>query len=181
VDLELNRLIKEAKNGNQEAFSTLVTKYKGHVFRHAYAVLNNHQDAEDVAQEAFVKAFLSLKKLDNEFAFVSWLTRIVSNLCYDKLKKSKNIKMIDSDEEKQEHLLNNRSTRDPADLRLIIREAMQTLTAEHRTVLVLRDIQGYSYEEIADIVNIPLGTVKSRINSARAALKKELSRGDENG
>ncbi len=108
MDLELNRLIKEAKSGNQEAFSTLVTKYKGHVFRHAYAVLNNRQDAEDVAQEAFVKAFLSLKKLDNEFAFVSWLTRIVSNLCYDKLKKAKNIQIVDTDDEKQEHLLKGR-------------------------------------------------------------------------
>ncbi len=75
-----------------EAFSTLVSKYKGQVFRHAFSIVNDRMEAEDIAQEAFVKAYSSLSKLDNDFAFVSWLTRIVTNICYDKLKKRKKYK-----------------------------------------------------------------------------------------
>jgi RNA polymerase sigma-70 factor (ECF subfamily) len=180
VDQELTKLIKEARGGDEEAFSTLVSKYKGQVFRHAYAMMNDRQEAEDVAQEAFIKAFYSLNKLDNDFAFVSWLTRIVSNLCYDKLKKIQKKKTVQLENLEQNSLHHSTSPIDRSHTKLVIQEAMKKLSTEHRTALVLRDVQGYSYEEISEILKIPIGTVKSRINAARGTMKKELSRGDEN-
>jgi len=179
VDHELTLLIKEARGGSEEAFSALVSKYKGKVFRHAYAMMNDRGEAEDVAQDAFVKAFYSLHKLDNDFAFVSWLTRIVSNLCYDRLKKKQKSKHVQMENLEQNSLRHSSSPIDRTNTKLIIQEAMKKLSVEHRSALVLRDVQGYSYEEISEILNIPLGTVKSRINTARGILKKELSRGDE--
>ncbi|WP_141432123.1 RNA polymerase sigma factor [Bacillus sp. 03113] len=180
LEQELTHLIQEARGGNQEAFTALVSRYKGTIFRQAYAMINDRSEAEDIAQEAFVKAYLSLAKLENDFAFVSWLTRIVTNLCYDKLKKLNKANIIRIDIEEQDSLLSKAALIDQMDLRLEIKEAMQQLSADHRIVLVLRDVQGYSYDEIADILKIPIGTVKSRIHKARMILKNELTRGDGN-
>lgn len=177
MDQELYQLIYKAKRGDRHAFDDLVRTYRGPVFRHAFAMVNDHMEAEDIAQEAFTKAFYSLHKLGNEYAFSSWLTRIVTNLCYDHLKKAKRQSVM----QPEDMPLGSDSPSEQADLKLAVQEAMQTLSAEHRAALVLRDIQGYSYDDIAGILKIPLGTVKSRINTARREMKKELSRGGENG
>ncbi|HET7577703.1 MAG TPA: sigma-70 family RNA polymerase sigma factor [Bacillales bacterium] len=172
MEQELYQLIYDARRGDRQAFAELVKQYKGTVFRHAYAMVNDRMEAEDIAQEAFVKAYYSLKKLKNEYAFSSWMTRIVTNLCYDSLKKSNRQTVMET----EEMPTSLQSPIAQTDLKLTIREAMQKLSAEHRAVLVLRDIQGFSYDEIADRLEIPLGTVKSRINTARRELKNELSR-----
>jgi RNA polymerase sigma factor (sigma-70 family) len=179
VDQELHQLIQQAKKGNEEAFAQLVTRFKGHVFRHAYAMVNDKMEAEDIAQEAFIKAYISLPKLENEYAFVSWLTKIVANLCYDRLKKIQKDMYHQTDTEDMELLSRGSSNIEQSQVRLTIQEALQMLSIEHKTVIVLRDIQGYSYDEIAKILHIPVGTVKSRISIARTALRRELSRGDE--
>ncbi|MFD3447469.1 RNA polymerase sigma factor [Microbacteriaceae bacterium 4G12] len=176
MDQELHQLISLAKKGNEEAFTQLVTRFKGDVFRHAYAMVHDRMEAEDIAQEAFFKAYVSLAKLENEYAFVSWLTRIVANLCYDRLKKIQ--KDLHHQTDSEEMLLETSSSIERSQQRLTIQEALQTLSVEHRTAIVLRDMQGYSYDEIAEILHIPVGTVKSRISIARTALRKELSRGD---
>ncbi|HET7657479.1 MAG TPA: RNA polymerase sigma factor [Bacillales bacterium] len=175
MDEELFQFIYKAKRGDRQAFAELVEKYKGAVFRHAYAMVNDRMEAEDIAQEAFTKAFYSLPKLGNEYAFSSWLTRIVSNLCYDHLKKWKNKKTVDV----EDYPFEANSSMEQTDLKLSISEAMQKLSEEHRAVIILRDIQGFSYDEMAEILNIPLGTVKSRINNARKELKRRLSGGEE--
>lgn len=176
---ELHQLILQAKKGNEEAFAQLVTRFKGHVFRHAYAMVNDKMEAEDIAQEAFLKAYISLSKLENEYAFVSWLTRIVANLCYDRLKKLQKEMQYQTEKEEQELFVSGSSNIERSQVRLTIQEALQTLSVEHKAAIVLRDIQGYSYDEIAEILHIPVGTVKSRISTARAALRRELSRGEE--
>ncbi|MDG0812691.1 sigma-70 family RNA polymerase sigma factor [Cohnella rhizosphaerae] len=89
MDEELHRLIRNAKQGDQEEFAALVRRFKDHVYRYAYGMLGDTMEAEDVAQEVFVKCYGSLSKLESEFAFVSWLNRIVFNLCADRLKKAK--------------------------------------------------------------------------------------------
>lgn len=179
MDEELYQIIYKAKRGDQNAFARLVNKYHGSVFRQAYAMVGDRMAAEDVTQDAFIKAFYSLGKLDNEYAFTSWLTRIVSNVCYDHLKKAKKKKVVSLEE--NENAGPSELTIERSQMRLNIREAMQTLSKDHREVIVLRDIQGYSYQEIADILQIPVGTVKSRISIARLELKKELTRGELNG
>jgi RNA polymerase sigma factor (sigma-70 family) len=179
VDEELYQIIYKAKRGNQQAFASLVKRYKGSVFRQAYAMVGDRGDAEDVAQDAFIKAYYSLGKLENEYAFTSWMGRIVSNACYDHLKKAKKKASVSLDE--NENAGQKEFTIEKSQMRLNIREAMQTLSQDHREAIVLRDIQGYSYQEIADILQIPVGTVKSRISNARLELKKELTRGESNG
>lgn len=176
VEQDLTQLIRQAKAGDTDAFAVLVAQFKGEVFRHAYAMTGDRMEAEDIAQEAFVKAWYALDKLEHAYAFASWMSKIVSHLCYDRLKKLRKKAVIQAEIE-EEPLRRATSNIDSANLRFDIRGAMEKLSPEHRAAIVLRDIQGYSYEEIADILNIPLGTVKSRINTARNILKKELSRG----
>jgi RNA polymerase sigma-70 factor (ECF subfamily) len=177
VDQELNQLIYKAKRGDQQAFAALVRKYQGSVFRQAYAMVGDRMEAEDIAQDAFVKAFYAIKKLDNEYAFTSWLSRIVSNACYDHLKKAsrrKNVPLLD-----HERKASRESPIERSQTRMTIRQALQKLSPDHREIIILRDVQGYTYNEIADILNIPVGTVKSRISIARTTLKEELTRGEE--
>lgn len=176
MENDLHTIIHAAKKGDQTAFRQLVSTYKGIVFRHAHALLNDRMEAEDVTQEAFVKVFYSLSKLENEYAFASWLTRMVTNLCYDKNKKLSKKKMILSDE------LSENTLRGPTPIentitRISLQDALARIPIDQRNVIVLREIQGYSYSEISDILQIPLGTVKSRISAARENLKKELQKG----
>lgn len=175
---ELTKLIRLAQTGNTKAFEQLVERYKGHVYRQALAMLHDRMEAEDVMQEAFVKAYFYLPKLGKEHAFVSWLTRIVMNLCYDKIKKMK--RSIPVDDTLIEDVFNDRrpsSGENRQIVRMSVADALQRLSFEHREAVVLRDIQGFSYQEIADSLGIPLGTVKSRISLARKELKKFLTEG----
>lgn len=171
MDQELYKIISYAKSGDKDAFALLVKKYKEKVFRFAFGMLSDRMEAEDVSQEAFIKAFYSLSKLENEYAFTSWLTRIVSNLCYDRIQKRRKENLISS-ELIETNISSNEMER--TDLNMTIQEAMKILSLEHREVVLLRDVEGYSYDEIAAMLNIPLGTVKSRINTARLLLRKEM-------
>ncbi|TCS81253.1 RNA polymerase sigma factor [Tepidibacillus fermentans] len=179
MDQELFQLISEAKEGKQDAFEQLITRYKGAVYRQAYAMLGDHMEAEDVTQEVFVKIYYSLSSLESAYAFTSWLTKITFNLCYDLIEKRK--KKVTVTSENLDQL--TRPNPPPSsrlierkDLQLTLQEAMQNLSLEHREVIVLRDIQGYSYDEIAKLLKVPSGTVKSRLYHARLALKNELSK-----
>jgi RNA polymerase sigma factor (sigma-70 family) len=145
------------------------------VYRYAVGMLNNRMDAEDVAQEAFVKAFYSISGLDNEFAFSSWMITIVSNLCKDRLKKR--VKEQAFRDEPNE-LTVDPNLSDPL-TKLSLEDCLSRLSIDHREVLLLHDVQGYRYEEIANMVDVPLGTVKSRLFAARMALRKELKKEDQ--
>lgn len=171
MEQELYQLIVEAKKGHKESFAKLVRRFQGDVYRHALGMLGDRMDAEDVVQEAFVKAFYSLSKLESEYAFSSWLTRIVSHLCYDRIQRKKRETAILRETAAVSSIP---AKTDDRELQLAIQEAMQKLTTEHREIIVLRDVQGYPYSEIAAILHIPLGTVKSRINTARLLLRQEL-------
>lgn len=173
MDQELYRLIGKAKDGDKDAFALLIKRYKDIVFRYAFGMLSDRMKAEDVAQEAFIKIFYSLSRLDNLYAFSSWLTRIVSNLCYDRIQKRKKDYTVPT-ERIETNISNNGMER--TDLHMTIEEALKTLSPEHREAVILRDVEGYTYDEIARMLNIPLGTVKSRINAARLMLRKELKK-----
>ncbi|NOU62733.1 sigma-70 family RNA polymerase sigma factor [Paenibacillus sp. LMG 31461] len=173
VDHELNDIIGKAMSGDKEAFALLVSRFKDSVFRYAYGMLGDRMEAEDVAQEAFIKAFYAISKLDNSYAFTSWLKRIISNLCYDRIQKQKKTSAV-SGELIEKQRSNNDIER--TDLHITIEEAMSKLSPEHREVIILKDVEGYSYDELAGMLHIPLGTVKSRINAARLLLRKEMLR-----
>ncbi|GIP37113.1 sigma-24 [Paenibacillus sp. J31TS4] len=170
MEQALERLIRRARQGDQEAFALLVGQYKDKVFRYAYGMLSDRMEAEDVAQEAFLKAYTSLAKLQQVYAFSSWLTQIASRLCYDRLQKRKREQPTDDDRLER---IGGSEKGDP-DLYLDIRQAMRALSPQHREAILLRDVEGYSYEEIAAMLEIPLGTVKSRIRNARLLLRQAI-------
>lgn len=174
MEQELYTLIQKAKRRDKEVFAQLVTRYKGVVFRQAYAMLNDRMEAEDVSQEAFMKVHASFSKLGSEYAFASWLTRIVSRLCYDRLqrKKQREEKVIwEGSKEQPFSPANHLDTMEHKQLQLSIEEALQKLSPEQKMVIILRDIQGLTYDEIADILQVPVGTIKSRLHTARLALR----------
>ncbi|WP_127531574.1 RNA polymerase sigma factor [Paenibacillus kobensis] len=173
MDEELHRIIRRAKRGDKEAYAQLVKDFKDPVYRYALGMLNDRMDAEDIAQEAFVKAYYSLPGLESEFAFSSWLFQIVSNLSKNRLKKR--MRERNYYEEAEESTMAEPS--DPSE-KLSIEQSLARLSPEHREVILLHDVQGYRYEEIAQVTNVPLGTVKSRLFAARTALRNDLRKGE---
>lgn len=187
----VKELVKKAQQNDLEAFEKLIITYKDRIYRLCYQLTNNHTDAQDLAQEVFIKAYTGLESFRNEADFGTWLHRIAINQCINFKKKEKRGKVISLDAPIQtqngEMLLEVAATEEnpeeiyeQVELKGTVREALNRLSAEHRSVLVLREFQGYSYDEIASIIGCSLGTVKSRINRARQSLK-EMIQGLERG
>lgn len=166
------QLIRAAKRGEGDAFSALVQSYKDRVFQTAYGILRHRLDAEDVAQEVFVKAFFSLPKLREEQAFGAWIVTITTRVALDILARRKRLESVWHDITQM--LDRNSRGPDPVHTRLVITEILDALSPEHRAALILREVQGFSYQEIADILDIPIGTVRSRLSTARAQMHRLL-------
>ncbi|MCX8130142.1 MAG: sigma-70 family RNA polymerase sigma factor [Clostridia bacterium] len=178
-------LLEKAKNGDLKAFELLIEGYQKKVYNIALRMIGNHDDANELAQEVFIRILKSIKNFKEESTFSTWVYRITTNICLDELRKRKNRKTVSIDEEMK--LEDGEVARQIEDikplpdiiaerneLKKIVTEAIQLLSEEHKLVIVMRDIQGFSYEEIAKVTKIPEGTVKSRINRARLALKEIL-------
>jgi len=172
-------LIKLVLSGNCDVFEEFVLEYEKKVYNIAYRTLGSKEDAEDVTQEAFLRAYTSLSGFKGDSRFSSWLFRIVSNLCLDKLRKKKapTVSLTAEDEDGEEAtldvpdeslspegLLEIKLTRDA------VQRGIMSLDENARQMLLLREIRGMSYEEIADTLGVELGTVKSRIFRARKKL-----------
>jgi len=164
-------LVRRAKRGEIDAFETIVRNYQDFVYRTAYGVTQHHSDAKDVAQETFVKVFLSIKNLKEERTFPTWIARITARTALDWIEKHRRIPQSNVE---LERLASNKNESQAADARIDLQRGMNALSPEHRMVLVLRDIQGFEYEDISNILEIPIGTVRSRIHNARLQLRREL-------
>lgn len=176
-ELSLTDHIKRAKQGDTASFAWLVNRHKSHIVSVAWGILQNREDAEEVAQDAFVKAYMSLRELTHEEAFYQWLVTIVTRLSINRKKAiaRRREEMTELSEQQGERRLAIASEEtDRIVTRETVRQALRGLTEEKRTVLILRDLQGFSYEEIAKILELPLGTIKSRIHAARNELKIRL-------
>lgn len=176
---ELAELIRQAMAGDKVSFGKLVFRYKQHIVNIAFGIIGNPHDAEEIAQEAFLKAYLSINKLTSATAFYRWLVRITINLSIDK--KKVNARQITGPIEEMSVFLDNAQHMPEAiveqkENQQLILNGLEQLTVEQRTVIVLRELQGFSYDEIAEILDIPLGTVKSRMNTARMHLREILSK-----
>lgn len=168
------------------AFEAVVERYGRHVYNFAYRMAGNDADAKDLAQEAFVRVFRAFRKIDPTAKLDSWLYRIVTNLFIDMLRRRPKVRVesLDAPISGPKGTDIVRDVADPApgperivlDARLdpTVQRALQGLTAELRAVVVLSDIEGYSYEEIGEMLNIPVGTVKSRLHRARRTLQERL-------
>lgn len=180
-------LVDRAKNGDSSAYGELVEKYSSFVYRTIYFDIKNHEDAEDIAQDVFIKAYGALNGFRYDSEFTTWLYRICKNAVYDYARKSSRNKTVsisdmtyDENDEKEAEIPDRSGQYEPEKQVLsnetvrLVREAIAELSEEHRNVIVLRDIEGYSYTEIADMLSLEEGTVKSRLSRARIALKKKL-------
>ncbi len=177
-------IIRRAQDGDKEAFHLLFDKYKNRVFAAAYSMLRSREDAEDVVQDAFVKAYFSLKKFRQDSSILTWLHRIVHNLCIDEKRKVARQgglhEELDESLEKEGAELPGSRADGPQDILLRrerakkIQVLLGRLRDEHRQVIMLREIDGLSYEEIAQALRISKGTVMSRLYYARRKLQEGL-------
>ena len=182
VFMDESQLIVAAQNGDLPAFNQLVLKYQSLAYNVAYRILGDPDLAADAGQDAFIKAYKALRSFHGG-SFKPWMLRIVTNTCYDYLRTSKRkpSNSLDDELEKGEY---NPRFHDPGEgpasylerkeLNQAIQRAISQLSDDHRTVITLVDIQGLSYEEAAETLNISLGTVKSRISRGRAKLRNIL-------
>jgi RNA polymerase sigma-70 factor (ECF subfamily) len=183
VDTDDGALVERVRGGDVAAFEPLVVKYRQRVYRLAYNVLRNQEDAWDVAQESFIKAYKALPSFRGQSAFYTWLFRIVMNVAHDKARQRGAAGRAFGTERVTEEEW-ERAMPDPgeepdtaaarAEQRSRITQALETLPEHHRAIIMLSDLEGLSYREIADVLNIPMGTVMSRLHNARKRLRAAL-------
>ena len=175
-------LVKKTISGDRQAYRELVEKYQQRIYSIAYGVLHNREDSLDVCQDVFIKAFRKLDKFRGDSSFYTWLYRIAINMAIDYRRKRKitvEVEFNDAlkpDEEIEKQLLktqaeNPSETLDRKEINKLVMEAIQTLPDEQKTVLILREIEGLSYDEIAETVGISIGTVMSRLHYGRKKLR----------
>jgi len=174
-------LLLRCRAGDTEAYEPIVRAYEGRLFGLALSLVRNAEDARDLVQDSFVRAFRSLDLYDPERPFVAWLMSVCRNLCIDFLRRRRYQRSLDGDEEENPpQITDPGAVTDQATLaaesRDLIRTALDRLDDDHREVIILKDIQELEYGEIAQILNIPQGTVASRVYYARRSLRAELER-----
>ncbi len=166
-------LIKRFIDGDESAFRILVQRHKEKVRNIIYLTLNNSEVIDDLAQEVFITVYRNLKNFRFESQFTTWLYRITVNKCKDYLRK-KNVRKIFTPLKEADDKLEFDNSVEKKDISRIVMDAIQKLPYKLRVPLLLKDIEGFSYQEIAETMNIELGTVKSRIFRAREGLKEIL-------
>jgi len=178
-------LVARSRDGDRDAFEELVRRYERGIYNLAYRMMGNRDDAADLAQEAFVKAFESLHGFRGRASFQTWLYRIATNACLDELRRRRRFRTRSLDrgfETDEGEVVVEPGDPSPGpeervqkrEIQRAVHRAIGTLSPDHRAVVVLRDIKGLSYGEIAASLRISVGTVKSRLNRARSALKERF-------
>jgi RNA polymerase sigma-70 factor (ECF subfamily) len=183
VDTDDRTLVERCRGGDVAAFEPLVEKYRQRVWRLAYNVLRDREEAWDVAQEAFVRAWQALPNFRGQAAFYTWLFRIVMNVAADRARqraargRAFGTERV-PEEEWERVVADEGGTPDESAARVEEREritkALATLSEDHRTIIMLSDLEGLSYREIAEVLAIPMGTVMSRLHNARKRLRDVL-------
>ena len=178
-------LVKRVQAGEMAAFDQLVSKYRERLFSVVYNLTSNRDDANDLTQEAFIRAFRSISKFKGKSSFFTWLYRIAVNTTITHLKRSRKRRFFSfeqMDEEgpasaKLESLASRAKTDKPTYMRELqekLNDALQKLSVKHRTVVVLYEIEGLSHQEIAEITKTSEGTVRSRLHYAKQQLRETL-------
>ncbi len=177
-------LVRRVQAGDQTAFNLLVLKYQHRVLKLVGRFVNDAAEAEDVAQEAFLKAYRALASFRGDSAFYTWLYRIAINTAKNALVSQRrrpvdfDLDLQDPDQYDRQARLRESDTPEGVllteEIRSVVEEAMEQLPEDLRTAIVLRELEGLSYEEIAEAMDCPVGTVRSRIFRAREAIDKKL-------
>lgn len=177
-------LVGWSQQGDTEAFEQLVFRHRDKIFARAMLMMRNEEEALDLSQEAWVKAWQRLHQFQGDSSFATWMTRIVINLCLDQIRRQKktrseSIEQLEEDAGGVERqmpveVINPTEGLEKTELRRRIDEAMSKLTPAHRVVLVMHEFEGLQYKEIADRIGISIGTVMSRLFYARRRLASLL-------
>lgn len=177
-------LIRQVRAGDVDAFGGLVLRYQDRLFGTLAHLLGSLDDARDVTQDAFVLAFEKLSTFRGDSAFYSWLFRIAYNAAMTRKRKDRRqpASIDETRQQRGDELRDERADADPAaaldtaERQTMVRRALDELAEDYRTAIILKEIEGLRYDEIADMVGCPIGTVRSRIHRARHELREKLSR-----
>lgn len=179
-------LIEATKNGDEAAFALIVGRYRNPITNYLYRFLNDYEEAVDLAQETFVRVYFAIDRYHTEYAFSTYIYRIATNLAISELRKRKRRTILSltglfqsEDDEQVEFQPPDNRSRPDEDLAedersRVIAKAIVALPEKYRIPIILRDIEGKSYDEVAEILDLGLGTTKSRISRARGLLKEKL-------
>lgn len=178
-----SNLIKRCKDGDRDAFNELFKMYESKVINIAYGMLSDRDDAYDAAQEVFIKVYRNISSFKENSSLSTWIYRITSNTCNDFLRKrmkSAGAISINSFDNENNMDIPDKSPlpeeyAELSEAQATVRKAISELSDEYREIITLCDVEDLSYEQTANILNCPVGTVKSRLNRARKLLKKKLS------
>jgi RNA polymerase sigma-70 factor, ECF subfamily len=176
--------IKAIKKGDQNAYAEIVEIYKNKVYQLCYRMLGNRHEAEDVAQEAFIRAYVNIHTYNPNMKFSSWLYRIATNLSIDRIRKKKPDFYLDAEVSGTDGLTmysqlaateaSPEDALESLELQETVQKAILKLPEKYRSVIVLKYIEELSLQEISEILDLPVGTVKTRIHRGREALRKQL-------
>ncbi|MFQ6082806.1 MAG: RNA polymerase sigma factor [Candidatus Aminicenantia bacterium] len=169
--LKEKELIKQLKKGNKEAYRHIVNSYMRRAYYIALGFVHNEQDALDISQEAFIKAYRKIKNFNPNKKFFPWFYQIIRNLCFDHIKKRKKINEIPLDGVR---ILN--TEKEDREMKKVLWEGIDDLPLEQKEIIILRYFQEFSYQEIAQILNKPTGSIMSSLYYAKRKLKKELEK-----
>jgi RNA polymerase sigma-70 factor (ECF subfamily) len=187
VSADDHRLITECLNGDPAAFGALVRQYQDRLYNTVYRLVANAEDAQDVVQDAFLSAYQSLDSFKGDSLFFTWLYRIAVNTAISHKRKQRVVLSIDAGR-------NGDSPAQPLDVSEYsrpgeameraeeerrVQDALSRLSPEHRTVLILKDMEGQKYETMAEVLQVPIGTIRSRLHRARAELRELLQRDEQ--
>ena len=170
-DLDLMRRVQE---GEMVSYNTLVNRYKDRLFNVLYRMLSSEDEANDLLQETFLRVWQHKMSYDFRFAFSTWIYTIALNLARNELRRRKKIKFLDIFDFADKLAAKEEKKDTSANLKTLLDAEMKRLPEKYKTAFLLRDVDNLSYEEIAQVLGVPLGTVKSRVNRARAILRTRL-------
>jgi RNA polymerase sigma-70 factor, ECF subfamily len=187
VSTDDHRLIADSLDGNTAAFGELVRRYQDRLYNTVYRLVDNGEDALDVVQEAFLNAYQSLDSFKGDSQFFTWLYRIAVNTAISLKRKKRVMVRIDvgangesviepydpSEQSRPGHAL------EQAEQARRVHRALTQLSPEHRAVLVMKDMEGQKYETMADVLGVPIGTIRSRLHRARLELRELLEQNEE--
>ncbi len=181
------RLVRRFKEGNADAFEILVQRHGSRVYNLCLRILGDSEEAADASQDTFLAALRKLNTFRGDSAFTTWLHRVAVNACYDSLRRKRRRPLLqivrDEDDERREPSLPAPDHADGVVFSVDVARALMEVPKEFRVVLVMADVQDLPYDEIASALEIPVGTVKSRVFRGRAALGRALgvARGEPSG